>query len=277
MVQIITDSSSLYTKEEGQKLGICAIPLCVSIGGKNFRDLEIPVEEFIADIDAGNIPFSSQPSLGDVVEAYETYRGKEMINISMADGLSGTYQTAVSAREMADNQKDITVINSRTLCGPHRYLVECAAAMAREDRTRGEILAMLEEKMRHTKSYLIPQDFDYLRRGGRLSSTAAFVGSVLNLKPILTPNKECSRLDKFGIGRTMKGAVKAVFRQMKKDQVGKEDILYIAHGNVPEDALAIEAMAKEEFPGIDIRIHLLSHVFITQGGPGCVALQHIRR
>ncbi len=110
-----------------------------------------------------------------------------------------------------------------------------------------------------------------------LSSTAAFVGSVLNLKPVLTPNKECSRLDKFGIGRTMKGAVKAVFRQMKKDQVGKEDILYIAHGNVPEDALAIEAMAKEEFPGIDIRIHLLSHVFITQGGPGCVALQHIRR
>lgn len=277
MVQIITDSSSLYTKEEGQKLGICAIPLCVSIGGKNFRDLEIPVEEFIADIDAGNIPFSSQPPLGDVVEAYETYHGKEMINISMADGLSGTYQTAVSAREMADNQKDITVINSRTLCGPHRYLVECAAAMAREDKTREEILAMLEEKMRHTKSYLIPQDFDYLRRGGRLSSTAAFVGSVLNLKPILTPNKACSRLDKFGIGRTMKGAVKAVFRQMKKDQVGKEDILYIAHGNVPEDALAIEAMAKEEFPGIDIRIHVLSHVFITQGGPGCVALQHIRR
>ena len=85
MVQIITDSSSLYTKEEGQKLGICAIPLCVSIGGKNFRDLEIPVEEFIADIDAGNIPFSSQPPLGDVVEAYETYRGKEMINISMAE------------------------------------------------------------------------------------------------------------------------------------------------------------------------------------------------
>ena len=132
-------------------------------------------------------------------------------------------------------------------------------------------------RSRHTKSYLIPQDFDYLRRGGRLSSTAAFVGSVLNLKPVLTPNKECSRLDKFGIGRTMKGAVKAVFRQMKKDQVGKEDILYIAHGNVPEDALAIEAMAKEECPGIDIRIHLLSHVFITQGGPGCVALQHIRR
>ena len=59
MVQIITDSSSLYTKEEGIKAGIVPIPLFVNIGDKNFRDLEIPVEEFIADIGTGKIPFSS--------------------------------------------------------------------------------------------------------------------------------------------------------------------------------------------------------------------------
>lgn len=277
MVQIITDSSSLYTKEEGKKAGFVSIPLCVNIGDKNFRDLEIPVEEFIADIGTGKIPFSSQPPLGEVVEAYEQHQGKEMINISMADGLSGTYQTAVSAREMVENKEEITVINSRTLCGPHRYLVECAAAMALENRTKEEILAMLEEKMKHTKSYLIPQDFDYLRRGGRLSPTVAFVGSLLNLKPILILNQEGKSLDRFGMGRTMKGAAKAVFRQMKSDQVGGEDILYIVHGDALEDALQIEAMAKEEFPGLEIRVHLLSHVFITHGGPGCIALQHIRR
>lgn len=277
MVQIITDSSSLYTKEEGSKLGICSIPLCVNIGEKNFRDLEIPVEEFIADIEAGKIPFSSQPPLGEVVEAYECYRGKEIINISMADGLSGTYQTALGARKMVENQEDITVVNSRTLCGPHRYLVECAAAMAREGRGKAEILSMLEEKMKHTKSFLIPQDFDYLRRGGRLSPTVAFVGSLLNLKPILTPNRESTCLDKFGVGRTMKGAVKAVFGQLQKEGMGEGDILYIVHGNAPEDALQIQRMAEKEFPGTDIRIHLLSHVFITHGGPGCIALQYIRK
>lgn len=277
MVQIITDSSSLYTKEEGKKAGIVSISLSVNIGDKNFRDLEIPVEEFIADIRTGKIPFSSQPPLGEVVEAYEQYQGMEIINISLADGLSGTYQTAVSAREMVENKEEITIINSRTLCGPHRYLVECAAAMALENRTKEEILAMLEEKMKYTKSYLIPQDFDYLRRGGRLSPTVAFVGSLLNLKPILILNKEGKSLDKFGMGRTMKGAVKAVFRQMKSEQVGEKDILYIVHGDALEDALQIEAMAKEEFPGMEIRVHLLSHVFITHGGPGCIALQHIRR
>lgn len=277
MVQIITDSSSLYTKEEGEKLGICSIPLCVNIGEKNFRDLEIPVEEFIAIIGTGEIPYSSQPPLGEVVEAYEHYRGKEIINISMADGLSGTYQTAVGAREMVENQEDITVINSRTLCGPHRYLVECAAAMAREGRGKEEILSMLEEKMKHTKSFLIPQDFDYLRRGGRLSPTVAFVGSLLNLKPILTPSEDATRLDKFGVGRTMKSAVKAVFRYLRSEKVGEGDILYLVHGDALEDALQIREMAEKEFPGIDVRIHLLSHVFITHGGPGCIALQYIRK
>ncbi len=198
MVQIITDSSSLFTREEGKELGILSIPLCVNIGERDFRDLEIPVEEFIEEIRKGQIPSSSQPPIGDVLEAYESCRGKEMINLSMADGLSGTYQTACGAREMAKNREDITVINTRTLCGPHRYLVECALAMAKEGRSREEIASMVEEKMAHTKSYLIPQDFEYLKRGGRLSPTVAFVGSLLNLKPVVVLTKTGTSLDKFG-------------------------------------------------------------------------------
>ena len=277
MVQIITDSSTLYTEEEGKVLGIVPIPLCVTIGEKEIRDLSIPVEAFIADIDAGHIPVSSQPPIGDVLEVFERYKGSTIINLSMGDGLSGTYQTACSAREMAENREDITVVNTRTLCGPHRYMVECAAAMAREGQSKEAILQMVEEKMASTKSYLIPQDFAYLKRGGRLSPTAAWIGSLLNIKPIVVLNKEGARLDKFGTGRTLKGAVKAVFKQMERDRVGEKDILYIAHGAVPEDAEMIRDMALERFPGIDVRILLLSHVFITQGGPGCVALQHVQK
>lgn len=277
MVQIITDSSSLFTKKEQKDTGIISIPLCISIGDKNFRDLEQPIDEFITDIQAGNIPFSSQPPLGDVMDAYDSCKGAPIINISMADGLSGTYQTACMARENAENRADITVINTRTLCGPHRYLVQCASAMAREGRSKDEIVHMLETKMQQTKSYLIPQDFEFLRRGGRLSPAVAFVGSLLDLKPILILKQSGISLDKFGVGRTMKRAVMSVFRQMKKDQVGENDILYIVHGAVPETASQIKEMALAEFPGIDVRIHLLSHAFITHGGPGCVALQHIRK
>lgn len=158
MVRIITDSSSLYTREEGEKIGVISIPLCVSIGEKNFRDLEVPIGEFIAEIKSGKIPFSSQPPIGDVAAAYHDCKGAKIINLSMADGLSGTYQTACSAREMAENKEDITVINTKTLCGPHRYLVECAAGMAQEGREAGEIIDRIEEKIKHSKSYLIPQD-----------------------------------------------------------------------------------------------------------------------
>lgn len=277
MVQIITDSSSLYNAEDAKKLGVISIPLSVTIGGKELRDLSTPIEAFIAQIQAGQLPASSQPPIGDVIDAFERCKGMKIINLSMADGLSGTYQTACSAREIAENREDITVINTRTLCGPHRYLVECAAAMAREGQDGETILRMVEEKMASTRSYLIPQDFAFLQRGGRLSPTVAWIGSLLNIKPIVVLNREGTRLDKFGTGRTLKGAVKAVFKQMQKDHVGKEDILYIAHGAVPEDAAQIKEMALKEFPGIDVRIHELSHVFITQGGPGCVALQHIHR
>ena len=277
MVQIITDSSSLYTAEDGEKLGVISIPLSVTIGEKDLRDLSRPIEEFIADIQAGQIPTSSQPPIGDVIDAFERCKGRTIINLSMADGLSGTYQTACSARKIAENREDITVINTRTLCGPHRYLVECAAAMAREGQDADAIIRMIEEKMASTKSYLIPQDFAILQRGGRLSPTVARIGSLLNIKPIVVLNREGTRLDKFGTGRTLKGAVKVVFKQMQQDHVGKDDILYIAHGAVPEDAAQIQEMALNEFPGIEVRIHMLSHAFITQGGPGCIALQHIKR
>ncbi|MDO5416805.1 MAG: DegV family protein [Lachnospiraceae bacterium] len=277
MVRIVTDSSSLYTVDEGEKAGIVSIPLCISIGEKHFRDLTIPAEEFIEDIKAGGIPTSSQPPIGEVLDVYERFAEDDIVHISLADGLSGAYQTACAAKSMAEHGERITVLNTETLCGPHRYLVECARDMAEAGRSAEEIIAMVKEKMKHTKSYLIPQDFAFLKRGGRLSPTVAMVGSLLNLKPIMTLARGGRSLDKFGVGRTMNGALKNIFKQMKKDLVGAQDILYIVHGGVQKEAERIRDMVSAEFPGIDIRIHLLSHAFITHGGPGCIALQHVRK
>lgn len=129
MVQIITDSSTLFTEEEAKELGIEVLPLCVNIGEIEGRDLQIDMADFYARIEAGGIPKSSQPPIGEVMEAYEKYPDAEIINIAMADGLSGTYQTACGAREMVDNRDNITVINTKTLCGPHRYMVKKAQQM----------------------------------------------------------------------------------------------------------------------------------------------------
>ena len=126
MVQIITDSSTLFTVEEGQKMGIEVLPLCVNIGELEGRDTQISMDEFYGEIAKGNNPTSSQPPIGEVMETYEKYPDAEIINIAMADGLSGTYQSACGAKESVDNCDNITVINSKTLCGPHRYMVKKA-------------------------------------------------------------------------------------------------------------------------------------------------------
>ena len=107
MVQIITDSSVLYTPEEAKKLGFEVMPLCVTIGDLEGRDLLVNMDEFYGRIAKGEIPMSSQPPIGEVVEMYEKYADCEIINLAMADGLSGTYQSACGARGMVDNEEKI--------------------------------------------------------------------------------------------------------------------------------------------------------------------------
>ena len=277
MVQIITDSSTLYTPNEAKALGFESVPLCVNIGDFEGRDLLIDMEDYYDRIRKGGIPKSSQPPIGDVVDVYEKYEGHEIINISMADGLSGTYQSACSAKEMLEDVSKVTVINSKTLCGPHRYMVEKAQKMKEAGHSAKEIIDWLEDIKEKSESFLIPQDFDFLRRGGRLTPVAAALGSVLKLKPIMTLTEDCKRLDKFAVKRTMKSAVDTVISHLKTRNLDSRHILYISHADALEDAKKIMAQMKEVFTELEVKILDLSPVFVAQGGPKCVAIQYIER
>ena len=277
MVQIITDSSSLYTPEKAKAAGFEAVPLCVCIGDSHQRDLLLDMEDYYKKIAQGLVPSTSQPPLGDVLEVFEACRDSEIINISMADGLSGTYQTACSAREMTDHKEQIHVFNSRTLCGPHRHMVETAQQMKESGSTAQEILAWLEGAADNTESFLIPQDFSFLKRGGRLTPLAAATGSVLKLKPVMKLTKDGKRLDKFGIKRTMTSAAQSIMEYLKDKHLGDSHILYISHANALEDTQKIKTMFQQAFIGLDIQILELSAAFVAQGGPQCIAIQYIRR
>ena len=277
MIQIITDSSSLYTPEEAREAGFEAVPLCVCIGGSHERDLLLDMNQYYAKIDQGLLPTTSQPPLGDVLEAFDAYKDSEIIDIAMADGLSGTYQTACGAREMSDHKERIHVFNSRTLCGPHRYMVQTAQKMKESGVTAQEILTWLREAADNTESFLIPQDFSFLKRGGRLTPLAAATGSVLKLKPIMKLTKDGKRLDKFGIKRTMVSAAQSIIDNLREKQLGSNHILYISHGNAPDDAAKISALFRNTFQNLEVRILDLSAAFVAQGGPRCVAIQYIRR
>ena len=134
MVHIITDTSALFTVAEGNDMDVHVIPLCVSIQDEHYRDLCFDTSSFLEKVRSGGIPTTSQPPIGDVLAAYEEHGDEEILNICMADGLSGTYQTALMAKEQAPNADSITVLNSQTLCGPHRYLVEKAVMKGKRQR-----------------------------------------------------------------------------------------------------------------------------------------------
>ncbi len=277
MVRIITDSSTLYTIDQAQEKGFDSVPLSMVIGDWDGKDLQMDYDRFYEEIAKGNHPKSSQPSIGDVVDSFEKYPEDEIINISMADGLSGTYQSACSAREMVDHKDNITVINSRTLCGPHRYMVTEAQKMKEAGKSAKEIIDWVTQKSFETDSWLIPQDFGFLRRGGRMTPTAAAIGSVLKLKPVLCLTEDCKRLDKFAIKRTFSSAVKAILDSLKDKPFGSDYIFYVVHARAFKDCQTTVDLIKEYFPEVTIETYELSHAFITQGGPACVAIQYIKK
>lgn len=278
MIKIMSDSSSLYTIEEGQKKGIEIVPLSVTINNETYRDFEdISSEEFISIIEKGHMPKSSQPSLGEVIDIYNKYPDDEIINITIADGLSGTYNTAVMAKDTEDKSHCIDVVNSKTLCMCHRHLVDVAAKMASENKSKEEILNKLDSLIDTSRSYLIPTDFDFLVRGGRMSHLAGRIGSAIKLIPVLNLDKDGTKLHKFAVARTINKAISKVCDDMIEDGVNDEYIVGVYHACVESQALDVVKIMEKKLPGIEIKIGKLSPAFITQGGPGCIAIQYIKR
>lgn len=276
MVRIVADTSTLYSTSQAREAGFAVSPLSVTIAGRSYREFdEISAEEFVSIINQGHMPTSSQPALGEVEALYNEFAGEEILNMSMAHGLSGTYTSAVAAAELCDHREQIHVINTRTLCGPHRYLVEKAVQWAKEGETAKAIADKLNALMDTAKSFLVPADFDYLRRGGRLSPLVSYVGKAASLTPIMTQTENGERLTAAGIRRGYSHAVKFIGKELEKAGVGKGWRVFISHAAVPEKAELTKSMLRELMPEAVFEIYPLSPAFITQGGPGCVAVQYI--
>lgn len=279
MVRIISDTSTMYSTAQAREAGFAVSPLSVTIAGESYRELdEMSAARCVEIINQGNMPISSQPAIGEVMELYEEFKDDEILNIAMADGLSGTYSSAVSAAQMSDNKDRITVINSMTLCGPHRYMVEVAAKMAAQSESLKTIEAKVRELMTLTRSYLIPADFDYLRRGGRLSAAVAFIGKTIKLAPVMTLTEDCRRLTSSAIKRSFKQGIAHVGDEMAAQGIGDGAgwRLYVVHGEAPEKAEQAKEILSARFPNAEFVLSTLTPAFITQGGPGCVAVQSIK-
>lgn len=277
MVRIITDSSALYTPAEAKEKGFTVVPLVVQINGQSYRDLEISAKDFMEIINQGHVPTSSQPPIGEVIKAYEEANGEEVLNICMADGLSGTYRSAETAKDSVENNENIHVLNTTSLCGPQRYMIEKALEYANEGLDAKTIISKLQESIESSISFLIPVDFNFLKRGGRLTGMAATVGGMLKLKPVMYTVEHGTRIDKYNLARTMNSAIDSVIKYAKTHDMNEGYRLYISDA----DNQKASDLAKERFanalPNIEIVCLKLGAAFITQGGPGAVALQFVKK
>ena len=277
-MKILTDTSTLFSPSEGKEMGLTVFPLNVTVDGKTYTEfVDMFSVEYANIVRKGSIPMSSQPSVGTVLEAFEK-DDDDLVVISMADGLSGTYQSMVGVKNSIENNDHIHVINSKTLCGPHRYMVKRALEMQKNGATLEEVLKEVDRLCNSHKSFLIPQDFGFLKRGGRLTPLAATIGGLMRIVPVMTQTDDGRKLEKHSIARTMKKAVASIADHFKSMGVDGEGwLISVSHADCESDALKVVEQLKEIFPNTEVELLLLSPAFITQGGPDCIAVQVIKR
>lgn len=185
--KIIVDST--VDLAPGARAKVAAVvPLTIRFGEQEYRDGEtITAQKFYEMLAAcEELPTTSQPTPAVFEDAYReaTADGSEVVVITIASKLSGTYQSATIAAEDFDGK--VFVVDSRNAALASGVLAEYALQLAEEGKSGREILEALMEKRKQVRLYAIVDTLEYLKKGGRLSATVAFVGGVLNLKPIIS-------------------------------------------------------------------------------------------
>lgn len=126
-------------------------------------------------------------------------------------------------------------------------------------------------------SFVIPADFEFLKRSGRLTPIAAKISSMIKIVPILTQTEDMKKITPFAIKRSWKKATASILEHFEKMGVNEEYIIYICHGGDLATAEEVLEQTKEKFPQVEIQFMSLSPTMITHGGPGCVLIQTIKK
>lgn len=274
-MKIITDTSALISPAAGKEYGLTVVPVGVAIDGMTFQDYtEISSEEFLRRIEAGGVPTSSQPAIGDMLDALES-SDEEMLLLTVGDGLSGAYQSAMSARSLLEDPHRVHVLNSKTLAGALQHLVKKAVTLKESGLDIHQIKEQLHSRIESSLSFVIPEDFDFLRRSGRLTPIAARIGSALNLLPVLTQTGDKTRITPVGVRRRWSSALDMVFQRMDKLESGDGHKICVCHGGVPQRAAEVLELVRRRFPAAETEVLPLSPALMTHGGPGCIVIQAI--
>jgi DegV family protein with EDD domain len=275
---VVTDSTAYIPKELRDKWNIQMIPLNVIFEGEVYQEeIDIQAEEFFEEVKQRELPTTSQPPVGQFVELFEQLSKDydAVISIHLSSGISGTFQGAVAAGNMVESIKVYPIDSEMSCMIQGFYALEAAEWAARGEQPES-IITRLEELKKSTRAYFMVDDLSHLQRGGRLSSAQAFIGSLLQVKPLLHfENKVIVPFEKI---RTRKKAMKRIVDLLREDtQNDSEYQAVIIHANREKEAIEWMDELTPQFSNVEFRISYFGPVIGTHLGEGAMALGWMKK
>jgi DegV family protein with EDD domain len=276
MLAILTDSTCDIPENLVNQYNIHIVPQYIIWGDEQYRDrLELSPHDFYQRIQTDpQKPTSSQATTGDFLaaidRAVEQGADKALI-LTVSSAMSGTFQMAQAAAEKAPIP--VSVIDSK---GPTMTLgwQVLAAARARDaGASMGEIIAKVAKVRQNLVQVVAMQTMEYLEYGGRIGDAAAWVGTMLKVKPVVRINHETGRVEPAGLARTHKAMLRMLHKKFF-DALDTSGELHIAvlHGDAPEEAQQLAERIQDEFNPAELLINTTGPVLGINTGPGALAL-----
>lgn len=275
MIRILTDSASDILPAEAEQLGVTVIPLNVTLeDGTVLRDGVDMTPSAYYEILAGcrKLPTTSQPS----PELFENFfleaaaAGDEVIGIFLSHALSGTYQCAKLAADMA-NVDNVLFVDSGHVCLSEALLVRLAVQLRNSGKTAGQITAILEHAKEHLHLVAAIDDLKYLRKGGRLPAAVAVAGGMLGIKPLITIQD--GKVAMAGKARGLPGAYVALFKKIEEMGGISPAFPALAGYTVsPREVTPIQTYLRDNLQQEDLLVRQIGCVIGTHAGPGAFGI-----
>ncbi|OUN08915.1 MULTISPECIES: DegV family protein [unclassified Flavonifractor] len=278
---ILTDSSADLTAELVAELGVEVIPLSFTMEDKTYFNYpdnrDIDPADFYARLRGGAMATTAAVNVADYTEAMEPIlkEGKDVLVLAFSSGLSATCHSAqIAAGELMEQYPDRKVYVVDTLCASlgQGLLVWYAANLKKQGKTMEEVRDWTEEHKLNLCHWFTVDDLHFLKRGGRISSATAVLGTMLSIKPVMHVDNE-GHLIKVGTARGRNASLKALVDHMEQTVLDlKGQSIFISHGDCLADAQKVADDIRARFGVEDIVINYVGPVIGAHSGPGTVAL-----
>lgn len=275
-IRIVTDSTADISKEVREALDIEMVPLKVHFGTDTYQDYVTIQPKQFYELLANNaaLPTTSQPSPVEFVEIYKKLTldpDVQIISLHISSALSGTFQSATLAKQLLEGKADITIYDSKSASYGLGLLVIAAAEAAKQGKSKDEILTMIRKQRGDSTLYFLVDTLEYLQKGGRIGKAAAFMGSLLNIKPILSVDTEGEvvSVDKV---RGQKKAMMRIVELLRQKEVSRHEVQFmIAHSTTTIIAEEFGLLLQDNFQVKSLLYTQLGPVIGTHVGPGALS------